>query len=72
MENAILEFNDINLVSFFKTRPENDLINLLEQVLVSNDTEPLNEFEKTEIENAISEYELGEVVKRIVSTASKK
>lgn len=63
MANAIIDYNEQNLVSFFRTRPENDLINLLEQVLVSNDTEPLSELEKSEIENAISEYELGEVVK---------
>jgi hypothetical protein len=52
-----------DLLLIFKSKPESELISLLEEVLVYNDTAPLNNYEKELITESMNEYHLGNVVK---------
>lgn len=62
----MVEINNLphnELLTLFNSKPENELVSLLEEVLVYFDTSPLDNFEKESIDSAINEYNLGQTIK---------
>ena len=56
------EISNKKLIEILKSKPESELVSLLEEVFIYNDTEPLSEEERNMVAEGVQDYYLGNVV----------